>query len=68
MSLTSRKQRMHYISDADVRWDAEGDGRQVQGELSLYKHALSWRELGPACIIMRRAMRGAEKGGRWETR
>jgi len=26
------------ISDADIRRDVSGDGRQVRGELSLYKH------------------------------
>jgi len=45
------------ISDADARRDVE-DGRQVQGELSLYKHALSRTQ---SCIITHRALRTRER-------
>jgi len=40
------------ISDADIKRNVSEDGRQVRGELSLYKHMFSWCELGPVSLLV----------------
>lgn len=52
MSFINGKNNECIISDADIRRNVSGDGRQVWGELSLYKHALSWCELGPVSLLV----------------
>lgn len=66
MSFISEKNNECIISDADIRRDVSGDGRQVWGELSLYKHALSWCELGPVSLLVTKWERKeVEKIGRY---